>query len=92
MRRAIVVDERFVVEADGVDDERIALVVADRFLRTTRVSDWWSGGTFNQMRRASAFPEKTITTLSAIAGCTRRPRAARRSPERRPPCTPTRAV
>src|SRR3984893_8134586 len=31
MRRAIIVEERLVVEGDGIDDERIALVMADRF-------------------------------------------------------------
>src|SRR5258706_12761846 len=30
MRRAVIVEEGLVVEADGVDDERVALVMADR--------------------------------------------------------------
>src|ERR1700730_13380044 len=31
MRSAIIVEERLVVKADGIDDERIALVMANRF-------------------------------------------------------------
>src|SRR6202035_2403548 len=31
MRRAIIVEERLVVEADGIDDKRIVLVTTDRF-------------------------------------------------------------
>jgi len=63
MRRAIVVDERLVVEADGVDER----AYRPRSGRTDSpyhegfgLVEW---GTFNQMRRASAFPEKTITTF-----------------------------
>src|SRR5258706_12115506 len=41
MRGAIIVDESLVVEADGIDDERIALVMANRF---SVPGGFWIGG------------------------------------------------